>query len=506
MIFGHAKDGNIHFLLNERFDDPALLARYEAFTAEMVDLVLGHGGTLKAEHGTGRIMAPFVRRQYGDELYSVMQAVKALVDPDGLLNPGVLLNEDPDAHVRHVKSVPAVEPEVDRCVECGYCEPVCPSRDLTTTPRERIVLRREMARAEAAGDAALLGELRRDYRYEAVETCAVDGMCQTACPVLINTGDLVRRLRAEAVHPVERLGWNVAARHWDAASRAGGLALSVAKRLPAALPTAATTVARGVLGADSVPGWSTDLPAGGRRRRSASAPEPVAVHFASCTTTMFGSTDGTGNVAESFLRLCARAGVAVATPAGLPSLCCGTPWKSKGLRDGYAAMRERVVAALLPATRGGAIPVVCDASSCTEGLELLLGGSGVRVVDAVAFVDEAVLPKLAVGARAPSVVLHPTCSSARLGIDSALLRVAGAAADEVIVPDDWNCCAFAGDRGMLHPELTASATRAEAAEVAPRGAAAFASLNRTCELGMTRATGRPYRHVLQLLDDATRGS
>ncbi|MDQ1530829.1 MAG: D-lactate dehydrogenase, partial [Microbacteriaceae bacterium] len=140
VIFGHAKDGNVHFMINERFDRPESLRRYEAFTEDMVALVLAHGGTLKAEHGTGRVMAPFVRRQYGDELYAVMQEVKALVDPDGLLNPGVLLNEDPVAHITALKTSPTVEPEVDRCVECGYCEPVCPSRDLTTTPRERIVL------------------------------------------------------------------------------------------------------------------------------------------------------------------------------------------------------------------------------------------------------------------------------------------------------------------------------------------------------------------------------
>jgi len=100
-------------------------------------------------------------------------------------------------------------------------------------------------------------------------------------------------------------------------------------------------------------------------------------------------------------------------------------------------------------------------------------------------------------------VLHPTCSSAGLGLDPALHRVAAAAAAEVDVPDDWGCCAFAGDRGLLHPELTASATAREAAAV-NESATAYASLNRTCELGMTRATGRPYRHVLEILEKARR--
>ncbi|MFC6258408.1 FAD-binding and (Fe-S)-binding domain-containing protein, partial [Kocuria oceani] len=188
VIFGHAKDGNVHFMLNEQFDRPDLLARYERFTQDMVALVLDHRGSLKAEHGTGRNMAPFVRRQYGDELYDVMVQLKRLVDPAGLLNPGVLLNEDPAVYVRDLKTAPTVEQEVDRCVECGYCEPVCPSKDITLTPRQRIVGRREIAAAEERGDAALAARLRAEYDYEGLQTCAVDGMCVTACPVLINTG------------------------------------------------------------------------------------------------------------------------------------------------------------------------------------------------------------------------------------------------------------------------------------------------------------------------------
>lgn len=506
VIFGHAKDGNIHFMLNERFDDPRMLARYEAFTDEMVELVLAQGGTLKAEHGTGRIMAPFVRRQYGDELYDVMREVKRLFDPAGLLNPGVLLNEDPGVHIRDLKTAPSVEKEVDRCVECGYCEPVCPSRDITLTPRERIVLRRELVAAEASGDAALARELREQYEYDGVQTCAVDGMCQTACPVLINTGDLVRRLRAEDAGSVAQAGWKAAAKGWGTVSKAGGVAMTVADALPAVLPAAATALGRALLGTDTVPAYSADLPKGGRQRKAIRADDPVAVYFSSCTNTMFGPV-GESGVSESFLRLCERAGVVVSTPDDIPSLCCGTPWKSKGLTDGYAVMKERVAASLRRATRDGALPVVCDASSCTEGLRILLdaaGEAGIEVQDAVAFVDAVVLPVLPAAVRkVESVTLHPTCSSVHLGLDAALQRVGAAAAETVVVPDDWSCCGFAGDRGMLHPELTASATEREAAEAIAADTGAYASLNRTCELGMTRATGREYEHVLQLLDRAT---
>ncbi|MFF2054044.1 FAD-binding and (Fe-S)-binding domain-containing protein [Leifsonia sp. NPDC058194] len=520
VIFGHAKDGNIHFMLSERLGEQTGVDRYRAFTDDMVELILGLGGSLKAEHGTGRIMAPFVRRQYGDELYAVMREVKRLFDPHGILNPGVLLSDDPDSYLRDLKTAPAVEEEVDRCVECGYCEPACPSRDLTLTPRQRIVLRRELRAAELAGDDALAAELRNDYDYAGVQTCAVDGMCQTACPVNINTGDLVRRLRGESASRVASGTWDAAAAAWGPVSRAGGVALTIAEALPVPLVRAATDVGRAILGADTVPRYEAGLPRGGKRRSPRASAEPQAVFFAACIGTMFGAEgDGMGST-SAFLALCERAGVEVTVPDGISSMCCGTPWKSKGFHDGHERMSERVLPALLAASRGGELPVVCDAASCTEGLEALrdaavkAGGDydRLRFVDSVDFAATTLLPGLDVVDELPSLVLHPTCSTQRLGVDGALRRVAEAVAADVTVPIDAGCCAFAGDRGLLHPELTASATEREAAEVgvlAAEAAAAgtvtaYASANRTCELGMSRATGQRYRHILELVEEATR--
>ncbi|NUR92068.1 MAG: FAD-binding oxidoreductase, partial [Nonomuraea sp.] len=244
VIFGHAKDGNLHFMINEDFG--AELSRYADFTEDMVAAVLGRGGTLKAEHGTGRVMAPFVRRQYGDELYEVMLEIKRLCDPRGTLNPGVVLTDDAEAHLRDLKTTVTVEPEVDRCVECGYCEPVCPSRDLTTTPRQRIVLRRELAAAVAAGEHELAARLEEEYAYDAVDTCAVDGMCATACPVLINTGDLTKRLRAERHGRTARAGWKSAAKHWDGVTRAMNLALDTAAASPSGLVEGASRALPGM--------------------------------------------------------------------------------------------------------------------------------------------------------------------------------------------------------------------------------------------------------------------
>jgi D-lactate dehydrogenase len=227
---------------------------------------------------------------------------------------------------------------------------------------------------------------------------------------------------------------------------------------------------------------------------------------------MFGSGAHGSGVGGAFAELSRLAGVRLAVPPGLDSLCCGTPWQSKGLRSGHDAMTRLVVPALWEASRHGGLPVVCDASSCTEGLRSAVEAAGaqdgpyrgLRVVDSVEFAARYVLPKVDVRRRLPSLALHPTCSSTRLGTDEALRTLAGALADEVVVPQAWGCCAFAGDRGLLHPELTASATRAESAELAERDYAAYASCNRTCEIGMTRATGHDYRNVLELLLEAVR--
>ncbi|KJL28141.1 FAD-binding and (Fe-S)-binding domain-containing protein [Microbacterium oxydans] len=519
VIFGHAKDGNVHFLLNERFDDPASVARYRRFTDDLVELVLGQQGSLKAEHGTGRIMAPFVRRQYGDALTDMMWAIKRLFDPDLILNPGVVLSDDPDSYLKDLKRVPTVESEVDRCVECGYCEPTCPSKSITLTPRQRIVIRRDMAWAEEQGDTELLADLRSDYDYDGVQTCAVDGMCGVACPVDINTGDLVRRLRAEESSKVEDAAWDAAAKGWGAVTRIGGTALSFAAAMPAPLVKGVTQLGRAVLGADTVPLYDGGLPRGGSKAPAAQNPTDAgAVFFGACIGTMFGA-EGHGLGSRDAVRaLLDRAGIAVVIPDDTGGMCCGTPWKSKGHLAGYDRMTERVLASLWSASRHGELPVVCDAASCTEGLHTMLAKSLVEypeyadlvIEDATTYIAREVLPRVTVSSKLDSVAVHPTCSTTALGASGALTEIAAAVASDVFVPDGWGCCAFAGDRGMLHPELTASATEVESAEVraadADRGGFdAFVSANRTCEIGMTRATGQPYRHVIEVLEELTRG-
>ncbi len=349
VIFGHARDGNLPFMLNERFDDPALLRRYEAFTEDMVSLVLRLGGTLKAEHGTGRIMAPFVERQYGPELTSVMREVKALFDPAEVLNPGTLLTDDARAYLCDLKTAEPVEAEVDRCVECGFCEPVCPSRSLTVTPRQRIVSRRELAAAEARGDVAWAAAIRDDMTYDVVETCAADGMCAIACPVHIDTGALVRRLRAADSSRLQQRVWAGAAKNWSLFTKSASVGLTAAARAPRAAASTSRLL-RKVVDPDTMPEYDAGMGRGGLKRIDVVDAAASAVWFSSCVGTMFG-----GGAGAAFLALCGEAGVRVRTPAGIADLCCGTPWKSKGLLSGQRRMRELVLPALAAATEERAV-------------------------------------------------------------------------------------------------------------------------------------------------------
>lgn len=501
VIFGHAKDGNIHFLLNQSFATPIDVERFEAFTEDMVNLVLAQDGTLKAEHGTGRMMAAFLRRQYGEELYRTMVELKIAFDPAGILNPGVIINDDPSAHISNLKSVPDIEEEADSCVECGYCELVCPSKDLTLTPRQRIVIRRDIAHAEAVGNMSLAKKLEKSYQYAGLDTCAVDGMCQTVCPVNIDTGSLVKRLRKEKPTQIRNLVWGIAAKNWSATTRLISLGLSLAHHLPAPLVSGTTAIARRILGKSDIPQWSSDLPSGGARRPVIPRGEDTSVILlSSCTGSMFGSHTGEG-AAQAFQELCERAGVSLATLDGPDGLCCGTPWSSKGLPSGFSTIRatfEKAVSGV-----SGDVVFVSDASSCVEGYRKLASDSGIPIIDAVEFVA-GIVSSLPVVTPVEQIVLHPTCSTEKLGITGDLIALAEHIATAVFVPQDWNCCGFAGDRGMLFPELTQSATVDMVNQIQEVSADYYASSNKTCEIAMTRATGRNYANILELVAAATR--
>jgi len=522
IIFGHAKDGNLHFVLTPSLNDRTAVDRYAAFMDDLVRLVtVRYDGALKAEHGTGRNMAPFVEAEWGPAAIDIMRRLQSLVDPHRLLNPGVILNEDRRAHVANLKSLPVVEPEVDKCIECGYCESICPSRQLTLTPRQRIVVRREMARlSEAADHADLLRALEADFPYDALDTCAVDGLCATSCPVSIDTGQLTKRLRALChprwAHSVARL----AVRHFSTIESGLRLALGAARLFERSVVprvAAAATRATGRLLGVRVPQWLPPMPRAAGPLPPTTGPQRAeVVYLPSCLSRTMGTLPGESEqptLPATLVALSERAGVPVWIPPDTAGCCCGVPFSSKGYRDAHAAMVLRTFDRIWEWTDGGRLPVLVDTSPCAYGLrtcrELLpedrrAHHDNVRVLDVVEFAADILLPRLAPRRLASRVVLHPVCSVTKMGLDGALERLARACAREVVVPAGAGCCGFAGDRGWLVPELTASATALEAAGVRAANADGHYSSGRTCEIGLTRATGRTYRSIVFLLDWATR--
>lgn len=522
-IFGHAREGNLHFTLAEDFGDARAVARYDGFMRALVDLVVGrYDGALKAEHGSGRNMAPFVRDEWGEAAYAIMRRLKRLLDPGGLLNPGVLLSEDPRAHLRNLKDLPPVSPLVDRCIECGYCEPRCPSRDATLSPRQRIVARRALARLRSDSTGlGLRAQLEASYEQAGLATCVGDGMCAAACPVEIDTGALVKELKA-ARHPAWAHGLaGLAARHFALTAGAARAALRAATTLRgvpggATLIAAAGEVLHGVaptLLPELPPAMVLPHPAPPlSRRRVATRSGREAVYFPTCLTRVIGALPGepVGSLSETVLETLEAAGWAVRVPPRVERLCCGVPLASKGFPEAARAAGGRAAQAVWELSEHGHRPILTDASPCALQLSQALSelAPGSSVLDFTAFWARYGLPHLARVGRVPGeVVLHPTCTLQKAGGLADLRRVAEAHAERVFVPAAAECCGFAGDRGFLVPEVAAAATRREAEELREgRGQAGCYSTCRTCEIGLTRATGRPWRHVAELVRDSLRQS
>jgi D-lactate dehydrogenase len=522
IIFGHAKDGNLHFVITPPFNDRAAIDHYARFIDDMVRLVVErYDGALKAEHGTGRNMAPFVEAEWGAEGLAIMKRLKAFVDPAGLLNPGVIINPDPQAHVTHVKPMPAVEEEVDKCIECGMCEPKCPSRDLTLTPRQRIVVRREMARlTESHGDGQLLAALEADFPYMALDTCAVDGLCATACPVGIDTGQLTKRFRRLRHSPAAQTRARRLAENFALLEGMARFGLRTGHFIQALLGaqamTGVTRALRGVAG-KSFPQWSRDMP----RPSRAGPPTPTragaqAVYFPSCISRVMGQLPGEPDEMtqmEAFLTVARRGKLPLWIPGDVAGTCCGLPFSSKGYDQAYQVLLNRAIARFWQWSEHGRLPVVVDTSPCASSLltsrphltpENQQRFDQLRILDSIAFVQAELLPRLTVTQKLGSVVLHPVCSVIRLNLTPTLEAIARACSQEVFVPLHAGCCGFAGDQGFVFPELTASATRREAAEVEPGRHDGHFSSSRTCEIAMTRATGCLYRSYIYLVEHATR--
>ena len=515
LIFGHALEGNLHFVFAPGFDSAAEVQRYSDFMDEVSQLVaVEFGGSLKAEHGTGRNVAPFVRMEWGDEAYAVMCEIKALFDPDGLLNPDVIISGDPQIHLKDLKAMPAADPLVDRCIECGFCEPACPSSGLSLTPRQRIVAWRRIQQLRRHGsDPQTLARLEADYGWAGLDTCAATGMCATRCPVGINTGDLVRQLRGEARHP--------------------GVANAVEAHLGAVLGTARAglgvlRLARGVLGASATrsvnealhrvipvlpvapsatPAAAAPLPATPAARTDGARPTDPStsvVYFASCVNRVFaeGGAEARTPLAASALRLLAKAGLSPVLPAAQEGLCCGQPFESQGAHAAADRALERTGQALLAASDGGRLPVYLDNAPCALRLiEAQRAGRldpRLQLHDAAGFLADVVAPRLEIRAQLDQLAVHVPCSTSKLGTGGKLVALAQRCASEVTVPD-IACCGFAGDKGFRLPELNANSLR-RLKPLLPAGCASGVSCSRTCQIGLSSHAGIPYQSLEALLD------
>ncbi|AZA13537.1 FAD-binding and (Fe-S)-binding domain-containing protein [Corynebacterium choanae] len=523
-VMGHATFGNLHFFIAPKLDVPAEKENYAKFIEALAKLVIeDFGGSLKAEHGTGVNMAPFVEYEWGSQAYELFWRVKELIDPALLLAPDVKLTRNQQIHLQGLKSFPIVEEEIADCVECGMCEPVCPSRHVSVTPRHRIALRREMSRQPEG--SPVLRQLQEEYDYDAVQLCAADASCAIACPVSIDTGALMKKLREKQHNQATQSAALHTAKHYDLVEKAARASMMAASRVGSTvgfgLLQAAADAGRTVISKDLLPTVPGPLPQAAPAQLPSTTREgATAVYVPACINRIFGNPHGAARdqltVPQAIVELGRRSGAPVWIPDHLTGLCCGTPWSSKGYTDGFYHAASKMVTALLEFTNEGELPVIIDAASCTHGLvgqvrtklhnydpQLAARFAKVEVLDVVQWLEREVIDHLPITTTLGNTVVHPTCSTMHMGIDDALLRLAQRVTTSAVIPDGARCCGTAGDRVLLHPELVESATREERDSLND-GFEYFVSDNRTCEMGLEMIAGKPYQSIACLLERASR--
>ena len=504
IIFGHALEGNLHFVFTQGFDSEAEKARYEAFMQDVAHLVaVEFGGSLKAEHGTGRNMAPFVELEWGTDAYQLMWQIKRLLDPQGILNPDVILCEDRDIHLKNLKPLPAADDIIDKCIECGFCEPVCPSKGLTLSPRQRIVIWRDIQAKKRAGIDTR--ELEAAYQYQGIDTCAATGLCAQRCPVGINTGDLVRQLRSRDAKSPRSADW--LANNFRRAMQGARVMLHVAngaRMLMGAPLLSRTSAALSKASQGRVPQWTPAMPQPVQRLQLPKTNDdarPRVVYLAACVSRAMGPTASDSEqmpLLDKTRALLEKGGFQVVFPDELDNLCCGQPFASKGYAEQAERKKQELIDALLKASRGGLDPIYCDTSPCT--LRLMQDGLDARLKlhDPVKFIREQLLDRLHITPQDKPVAVHVTCSTQHLGEAQGLIDIVRRCTSEVVIPEGIHCCGFAGDKGFTTPELNDHALRSlkSAVQYCEEGI----STSRTCEIGLSQHGGIDYHGLVYLLD------
>lgn len=506
IIFGHALVGNLHFVFTQGFDSQAERKRYGDFMDAVTQLVTEeYQGSLKAEHGTGRNMAPYVELEWGKEGYRLIQRIKALFDPKGILNPGVIVNTDPQAHLKNLKPLPVADALVDKCIECGFCEVVCPSKSVSLTPRQRIVLYRELQRRQANNEV-IDDSLQQVFDYQGIDTCAATGLCEQRCPVGINTGDLIRKLRSvryQRFQPIAR--WS--AEHFTGTTQAVAIGLNTAHMARKLLGSQTMTrLNQGLrkLSKNKVPLWLPTTPIANRHRpKGVDQGRSKVVYFPSCASRTLGQSPNAHDprsLTEVTLAVLEKAGFDVIVPRDLNGLCCGMPYQSKGMPDLADDKSRELETHLWQASEQGRWPVLMDTSPCAK-LSQDTFTHPLTVYEPVTFILEQAQERLQLTPVQETIMLHITCSSQRMGLADKMLQLAQRCASKVVVPEHISCCGFAGDKGFTLPELNASALATLKQQV-PNGCTRGISNSRTCELGLSHHSGINYESILYLVDEA----
>ena len=489
-IVGHAKDGNLHFIIANDFANDNEVSQFRALLKDMADLVVDFGGSLKAEHGTGRNMAPYVEKEWGPKAYALMKEIKAIFDPHNLLNPGVILNEDKEIHVKNLKQLPITHPMVDQCMECGLCESVCPTTKLSLTPRQRIVMARTR---ERLAESEQTPEQRKQLQHceelfstLAVDSCATTSMCKTKCPVGIDTGEYI--LEQKGRHPtvIARLvGW-LAPLH--------GVGITAAKLF---LRSRHWLISKGLQTNSVIPNAPKSI-----QLNTASSAQK-GIYFSTCTERTFSNDKmGTGGkeIIEVLNSLMAKAGIELVNASKL-NHCCGLPYKSQGLSKTAESKALKLADHLQEVSENGKYPIVFDASPCVQQVLGYLPKS-VKTYEACDYVNRFILPKITLRPVAETIALHVPCSSSKMGLKDTLIELAQSCAEEVVVPKDIDCCGFAGSKGFTQPEVNQHALRTLKQQLPRRVKRGFSNSG-SCEIGLTNTAEIPYQSLLYLVDEAS---
>ena len=550
-IYGHAFEGNYHFILNQSFADEHEVARYAEMMRDVVKLVVeDYDGSLKAEHGTGRNMAPFVKYEWGEKAHEAMKELKAIFDPEGLLNQGVIFNDDPDCFIKCLKPLPVLDYDFDsvpdgghylmdpscstahetiemvkranKCIECGFCEVNCMSCGLTLSSRMRIAVQREIRELEATGrDPERAATLRQQYKYYGDQTCATDGLCATSCPMKINTGELTHLIRQLDMNR-NHLGYQVgefAANHLAGIKSGLRVVLDVAHLAHITLgPKLMTNVCR-TMNKMGLPLWTTAMPKKKRQPKKSDLTQFIiersiphheehsnlkVVYFPSCINQTMGQSRKGGKIhdlVDEVIQLMAKAGYEVIFPEGMERMCCGQIWESKGMLDIADRKSAELEQALWKASEQGKYPVLCAQSPCLHRMRKVM--KKMKLYEPAEFIMTYLKDRLEFHPTNQHIALHLTCSTRLMGVDKDMIALAKLCSNNVYLPEGVGCCGFAGDRGFTFPEMNSYGLRKLRPQIEKNHIEVGYSNSRTCEIGLETNTGIPYMSIVYLVNSCT---